>query len=131
MSELHEICDAAYNDVADVAKEVRKKGSLISSGMLEAADKLAHTIKSIETVNAMHDAGYHNDGYGSRYYDDGYSRRGGYARYNDDGYNARRRDSMGRYRDTGEDVKEKLREAMNMAPDEQSREAIRKAMEKV
>ena len=125
MSELHEICDAAYNDVADVAKEVRKKGSLISSGMLEAADKLAHTIKSIETVNAMHDAGYHNDGYNARYYDDG--RR----YYREDGYGARRRDSMGRYRDTGEDVKEKLREAMNMAPDEQSREAIRKAMEKV
>ena len=128
MNELHEICDAAYNDVADVAKEVRKKGSLISSGMLEAADKLSHTIKSIETVNAMHDAGYHNDGYNARYYDDG--RRGGYYR-GDDGYGARRRDSMGRYRDTGEDVKEKLREAMNMAPDEQSREAIRKAMEKV
>ena len=156
MNDLNEICDAAYHDAADVAKEVRKKGSLISSGMLEAADKLAHTIKSIETVNAMKNAededsyrarmyregrdgrsgGGRSGGYREGGYSEGGYRRGGYGDdgYRDDDsdwYRARRRDSRGRYRDDGEEVADKLHEAMEMAPDEKSREAIRRAMEQV
>lgn len=122
MNELHEVCEAAYDDMAEVADEIRKKGGLIKAGALDEADKLAHTIKSLETIKAMKGA------YGG-YYDDGSERRS----YRDDGmeYRARRRDSMGRYRDSGEEVEHKLREAMNMAPDDQSREAIRRAMEQV
>lgn len=110
MNELHEICDAAYDDLSEVAEEIRKKGGIIKAGALDAVDKLTHSIKSMETIKAM---------------------SGAYGGYYDDGYRVRRRDTMGRYRDSGEDVEHKLREAMDMAPDEKSREAIRRAMEQV
>lgn len=65
--------------------KITKKGEL-SAGSLDVVDKLTHSIKSIDTIMAMEDAGYSNES--------GYS----YARGR--GRNARR-DSMGRYsRDT-------------------------------
>lgn len=74
----------------------------ITSGSLEIIDKLTHSIKSIDTIMAMEEAGYSNEhgysrydgGYGRGGYDDGYSRRGSYARGR--GGNARR-DPQGRY----------------------------------
>ena len=56
-------------------EKITKKGEL-SAGSLDVVDKLTHSIKSIDTIMAMEDAGYSNEG--------GYSY-------------ARRRDSMGRY----------------------------------
>ena len=56
-------------------EKITKKGEL-SAGRLDVVDKLTHSIKSIDTIMAMEDAGYSNEG--------GYSY-------------ARRRDSMGRY----------------------------------
>lgn len=61
--------------------KITKKGEL-STGSLDVIDKLTHSIKSIDTIIAMEDAGYSNES--------GYS----YARGR--GRNARR-DSMGRY----------------------------------
>ena len=61
--------------------KITKKGEL-SAGSLDIVDKLTHSIKSIDTIMAMDDAGYSNAG--------GYS----YARGR--GSNAKR-DSMGRY----------------------------------
>lgn len=61
-------------------EKITHQGEL-SAGSLEAVDKLTHSIKSIDTITAMEDAGYSND-----WYDNGNS----YAR-------GRRRDSMGRY----------------------------------
>lgn len=61
--------------------KITKKGEL-SAGSLDVVDKLTHSIKSIDTIMAMEDAGYSNES--------GYS----YARGR--GRNARR-DSMGRY----------------------------------
>ncbi len=58
-------------------EKITKKGEL-SAGSLDVVDKLTHSIKSIDTIMAMEDAGYSNEG--------GYS----YAR-------GQRRDSMGRY----------------------------------
>lgn len=49
----------------------------ISNNSLYTIDKLTHAVKSIDTILAMEEAGYSNDGYS-------------YAR-------GRRRDSMGRY----------------------------------
>lgn len=78
--------------------EMTKKGKLTVDS-LDAIDMLTHSIKSIDTILAMEDAGYSN-GYSGRryYYDDGYSRRGS---YNNNGSYAggrgRRRDSNGRY----------------------------------
>lgn len=61
--------------------KITKKGEL-SAGSLDVIDKLTHSIKSIDTIMAMEEAGYSNES--------GYS----YARGR--GRNARR-DSMGRY----------------------------------
>ena len=65
--------------------KITKKGEL-SAGSLDVIDKLTHSIKSIDTIMAMDDAGYSNES--------GYS----YARGR--GRNARR-DSMGRYSSRG------------------------------
>ena len=62
-------------------EKITKKGEL-SAGSLDVVDKLTHSIKSIDTIMAMEDAGYSNES--------GYS----YARGR--GRNAKR-DSMGRY----------------------------------
>lgn len=71
----------------------------ISSGTIEAIDKLAHAAKNIGKVIEMcdEDGGY-SERNGIMYRGDSY-RRGG--RYDDASY--RRRDSMGRYSRTGDD----------------------------
>lgn len=67
--------------LCDELDKITKKGEL-SAGSLDVVDKLTHSIKSIDTIMAMEDAGYSNES--------GYS----YARGR--GRNTRR-DSMGRY----------------------------------
>lgn len=71
--------------LCDELDKITKKGEL-SAGSLDVVDKLTHSIKSIDTIMAMEDAGYSNES--------GYS----YARGR--GSNARR-DSMGRYSNDG------------------------------
>lgn len=68
--------------------KVTKKGEISNPQMLDIVDKLTHSIKSIDTIMAMEDAGYSNDDYSMR--------GGSYARGR--GSNARR-DTMGRYAD--------------------------------
>lgn len=60
-------------------EEITMKGEL-TAGSLDTVDKLTHSIKSLVTIMAMEESGYSNEG--------GYS-------------GARRRDSMGRYADSG------------------------------
>ena len=71
--------------LCDELNEITKQGKVTSSN-LDMIDKLTHSIKSIDTILAMEDAGYSNQS--------GYS----YARGR--GSNARR-DSMGRYSNRG------------------------------
>ena len=73
-------------------KHIAQKGEL-NMQTLEQADKLAHTLKCIVTVEAMEDGGGYSEHYPMPYrgyYDDG----GAYARGRGP---AARRDSMGRY----------------------------------
>jgi len=110
-------------------EKITKKGEL-SAGSLDVIDKLTHSIKSIDTIIAMEDAGYSNES--------GYS----YARGR--GRNARR-DSMGRYSresmndnrdgsyergysraDAKEDLMMELRELEQDAGDEETRYMIKK-----
>lgn len=81
--------------LCDELDNIAEQGEITSSS-LDIIDKLTHSIKSIDTIMAMEEAGYSNDrGYSrGHYYDDGYSRRGSYARGR--GNNAMR-DSRGRY----------------------------------
>ena len=75
-------------------EKITKKGEL-SAGSLDVIDKLTHSIKSIDTIIAMEDAGYSND------YSYGYSREDRYMMDGDNRGNSnargRKRDSMGRY----------------------------------
>ncbi len=107
---------------------IAKKGEL-TAGSLETVDKLTHSIKSIDTIIAMDEGGYSEDGY-----DSVSSYAGGRGR------NARR-DSMGRYSrdsrggrgysrngysmdDSRENMIEKLHEMLDEAPNEKIKNAI-------
>lgn len=75
-------------------EKITKKGEL-SAGSLDVIDKLTHSIKSIDTIIAMEDAGYSNE------YSYNYSREDRYMMDGGDRGNSnargRKRDSMGRY----------------------------------
>lgn len=124
MDELREM-------LCEELEKITKKGEL-SAGMLDVIDKLTHSIKSIDTIMAMDEAGYSNEAGSS------------YARGR--GRNARR-DSMGRYSSRGRSyegrsyddysydeekmqLKEKLHEAMQYA-DEGEKAMIKKIVERV
>lgn len=77
MQKMEELRDMLCEEL----DKITKKGEL-STGSLDVIDKLTHSIKSIDTIMAMEDAGYSNEA--------GYS----YARGR--GGNVKR-DSMGRY----------------------------------
>ena len=103
---------------------IAKKGEL-TAGSLDTVDKLTHAIKSIETIIAMNE-----------YNDDGYSNRGSYENRNGNSY-ARygnvRRDNMGRYSrdEANEEIINRLHEVMNDAPNEQTKQEIRKLINKM
>lgn len=108
--------------------KITKKGEL-SAGALDVVDKITHSIKSIDTIMAMEDAGYSNE--------ESYN-RGSYAR----GRGARR-DSMGRYADNSyeysrrrgnsygysrDNLMDELEELEDKVQDEESKQMIRKWM---
>lgn len=72
MHSLEKIKDMLMDELHKCAEK-----DTITNNSLYTIDKLTHAVKSIDTIMAMEDAGYSNDGYS-------------YAR-------GRRRDSMGRY----------------------------------
>lgn len=92
MKRIDDLRDMLCEELDNIAEQGE-----ITTGSLEIIDKLTHSIKSIDTIMAMEDAGYSNERGYSRY-DGGYGRgsynRGSYARGR--GGNARR-DSQGRY----------------------------------
>lgn len=132
--DLHELCESLSEQLADVTRRVRKNG--MSSGDLETIEKLTHSLKSVKSVIAMTEG---EEGYSGYYpYMGGSYRDGG--SYNDGGSYARgrmnaRRDSMGRY--SGErgysrnDLADKMRELMEEAPDDRTRQEIRRLVEKM
>lgn len=104
--------------------EITRKGEL-TAGSLEAVDKLTHSIKNIDTIVAMEESRYSNDGHSNRgraYYDDmpTSNARGKTGNV--------RRDSMGKYSNDGlsydeakEDMIDELRQMMHEAPDERTK----------
>lgn len=103
-------------------------GKELSAGSLDTMYKLTSTMHRIDKMIDEDDG----DDYSGRR---GRSRRGEYGgRYYDGGRSMRRgRDSMGRYTSRGYsggvDFEEELRELMKDAPDEESREAMRKMLQ--
>lgn len=115
-------------------EEYGKKGEL-SAGTLDIVDKLAHTIKNLDKIiECYEDKEYSNADYGMDmpYRGNGYTDGRSYARGRSG--NARR-DSMGRYSSGGysrnADIVDQLRDLMNEAPDDRSRQEIQKLVTKM
>lgn len=119
---------------------IAKKGEL-TAGSLDTVDKLTHAIKSIETIIAMNE--YNDDGYSNRGSYESRNGSSGARRYTRDGsmdggnsyarYGNVRRDSMGRYSrdEANEEIINRLHEVMNDAPNEQTKQEIRKLISKM
>lgn len=138
MDELYELKEM-------LCEELKQYGEKdLTAGSLEVVDKLAHTIKNLDKIMEEYDDGYSMEG---SYADGGGgmssranrgtyrgSYRGGNS-YNTQNSMARRRDSMGRYssrrRYSRDGLADKLRELMEEAPDEQTKQEIRKLADKM
>ena len=127
MHKLEELRDMLMAEI----EKCTDKG--ISAGSLDVIDKLTHAVKSIDTIMAMEEAGYSNDGYSyargrrgnvrrdsmGRYssrYDDGHYRGGSY-RYSRD--------------DAKHDLADELREMAMNTDDPESKNMIHKWLKQV
>lgn len=137
--DLEELCETVGHKIQEANDKIRMSNGDLTGGDIDYVDKLAHTLKSIKTIMAMIDAeddGYSREngsnmgGTSGRYYNRSYARgRGSYAK----------RDSMGRYSRSrygysgadNEDMIEQLRELMNEAPDDKTRQEFQKFISKV
>lgn len=123
--------------------KITEKGT-ITRESLELIDKLTHSIKSLDTITAMEEAGYGDEGYSGNYPMYSYARgrgrnarRDSMGRYARDGRRSyddgRTYDGKRYYRDggySGDDEKiQMLQEMMDNASDSREREAIKKMME--
>ena len=151
--ELHELCETIKEEIAEANKKIKNAVGKLSAGDVEYIDKLTHSLKSIKAVLSMMED-EEEDEYSSRYPMSyrGRSYRGGSYRYDDGmmdgegrsyardgrgrGSNAQR-DSRGRYSSRMDgysrhgDVVESLREVMEEAPDERTRQEIQRLIEKM
>ena len=129
MNELNELKEMLCKEL----KEYGKKGEL-TAGSLDVVDKLSHTIKNLDKIIEVYEGGGYSNGYPMYAYRDGRNYPDG--SYND-GYGsyARRRDSMGRYSREGYsrhgDMIADLRELMNDAPDERTRQEFQRFISKM
>ena len=133
--DLEELCETVGQKITESNDKIRMSNGDLTGGDIDYVDKLTHTLKSIKTTMAMMDSegysGYGGDmgsnmgGNSGRYYPGNYSGRG------------RRRDSMGRYsrsrgRYSGNDeMVDQLRELMEDAPDDRTRQEFQKFISKV
>lgn len=152
--ELHELCETIKEEIAEANKKIKNAGGKLSAGDVEYIDKLTHSLKSIKAVMAMMEDEDEDEYSGRMSYArgrGGRSYRGGSYRYDDGmmdegrsyardgrgrGSNAQR-DSRGRYSSRMDgysrhgDVVESLREVMEEAPDERTRQEIQRLIEKM
>lgn len=144
---MHKLMEYICDELEELERKAEKDGKL-SMAEIQYMDTLAHTKKNLlkademweesEYSNAMDGRG--GDGNSYRYY----SRRGSYARGGQGGgsyargrgRNARR-DSMGRYSREGgysygaEDMVQELRELMQDAPDDRTRQEFERFIQKI
>lgn len=124
MHELYELKEMLCKEL----KEYGEKGEM-TAGTLDVVDKLAHTVKNLDKIIEAYE-GEGSSGYYPYAYDDGMNRDGrSYnGSYRGRSY-ARRRDSMGRYSRDG--LADKMRELMSDAPDDRTRQEIKRLIEKL
>lgn len=108
--------------LCDELENITEKGEL-SAGSLDVIDKLTHSIKSIDTIEAMENSGYSRDGRYSYARGGMGSRRGRYSRDNYS-YGYSRDDDM-------EELKMRLHEMLEDAKSEEERKMIKKFVRQV
>ena len=133
--DLHELCETLSEAIREANEKIRASGGKLNSGDTTYIDQLTHALKSVKATIAMMD----EEGYSGHY---PYYMGGSY----DDGMNsnrsmrgrsyAQRRDSRGRYsnrydysRDGG--MIEELRELMQDAPDERTKQEFQRFISKI
>ena len=123
MKDLENLCDILSEKLADKTRKIKNSG--MSDGDLETVDKLAHSLASVKKIMAFMED---EEGYsGSHPYRESYrgSYRGG----------SYKRDRMGRY--SGErgysrnDLADKMRELIDEAPDDRTRQDMQRMVEKL
>lgn len=126
MKELYDLKEMLCKEL----KEYGEKGEM-TAGTLDVVDKLTHTIKNLDKIIEV----YEDEGYSSHYpyymggsYNDGMSRDGSYRGRSYAGRRNARRDSMGRY--SREGLADKMRDLMDEAPDERTRQEIQRMIDK-
>lgn len=129
---LWEEIKEGYTDELEKCWDKYSQNRELTGSMLETIDKLAHTIKSVATIEAMEGAGYSNADHMMPAHTYGYSRN-----YSNAG---RRRDSMGRFSRDGRsygysrgDAKAELMEhlhgLMDATSDDHTRNMVHKWIE--
>lgn len=137
---MHE--EYLYTLKEDLLKELERASKKeLTSQTLDNIDKLSHAIKNIckiidaseESEYSGADGAYEGESYRGSYR--GMSRRGGSYRDGGSSYR-RRRDSMGRYSREGgysrsDEMISELREMMESAPDDRTREEFQRMISKM
>ena len=129
LNDLHEMCEILSRELGEANSKVRQGGGKLSGSDLDYIDKLTHALKSIKTTIAMMEA---EDGESGTYpfY------RGTYngGSYNNGGSYARRRNSMGQYSrrySRDDDMISELRDLMDDAKDERTKQEFQRFIEKI
>lgn len=138
---MHKLMEYICDELDELERKADKDGKL-SMAEMQYVDMLAHAKKSLLTADAMEEEGYSMDGSYDGNYDGmsnrSYARRGGrntgrsYAR----GRRNARRDAMGRYSGDGysmdsEEMVEQLRQMMQDAPDDRTRQEFQRFIQKI
>lgn len=147
---MHKLMEYICDELDELERKAEKGGKL-SMAEIEYADKLAHIKKSLLTADELWEDSEYSNADGGSYR---YSRRGGsYARGTQGGMQGgqggtsmsyargrgrnARRDSMGRYSREGgysygaEDMVQELRELMQEAPDDRTRQEFERFIQKI
>lgn len=119
MKELYELKEKLCDELKGYGKKE------MSAGSLDVVDKLAHTIKNLDKIiDNYEEGGYANNSYRRDINNMSYDR---YSR-------GRKRDSMGRYSNGysyDENMIHELRELMEEAPDEKTRQEFKRFISKI
>lgn len=135
VKDLHELCETISESIKEANEKIRAAGGKLNGSDVDYVDKLTHALKSVKATIAMMED---EDGYSNHYpyymggaYGDG--NMGGNGRSNRSmrgGRSYRRGYSREGYsRDGG--MVEELRELMQDAPDDRTRQEFQRFIEKI
>ena len=135
--DMEAACELLHEQISDLIHKIKNSG--MTSSDLDQLDKLTHSLKSVKGTMKMEEED--EEGYSGMYPYMG-SYRGSYDRGGMGGSYARgrrnaRRDSMGRYssdgsyRYSGGNMIDDLRDLMNDAPDNETRQEMQRLIQKL